>query len=91
VQANDIGALVGQGSPTIYLDYDLAAAAAVPNYKDVRAVLTSILAGNFTFGDYSNSLFVLRSDRLADSAVDAQSQGMDVVYNSQGHIGLFSG
>ena len=91
VQANDIGALVGQGSPTIYLDYDLAAAAAVPNYKDVRAVLTSILAGNFTFGDYSNSLFVLRSDRLADSAVDAQSQGMDVVYTSQGHIGLFSG
>jgi hypothetical protein len=80
-----------QASPTIYLDYDLAAAAAVPSFKNVRAVLTSVFAANSAFSDYSNSLFVLRTDRLADSAVDAQSQGLDVVYNSQGHIGLFVG
>jgi len=91
VQANDIGALVERGSAAIYLDYDLAAAAAVPNYKDVRAILTSVFAGNSTFGYYNNSLFVLRTDRLADPAVEAQSQGLDVVYSSQGHIGLFAG
>jgi len=89
VAAGELAVLTGQGSQTVYLDYDLAAAAAVPSYKSVRSILSSVFAGNTTFGDYANSTFVLQTAKLANAVVYQEVQGLDVIYSSNDHFGLY--